>query len=104
SVDAADLHLSLVRKLNLTVQSEWRTRWEHLDKDLADGCRGCLVRSLQVDARLKGHVVVPFRKFPLSCCHNSIARRQRQPEPHAEPVARRGSPGISPSQAKRIAR
>jgi hypothetical protein len=31
SVDATDLHLSLVRKLNLTVQSEWRTRWEQAE-------------------------------------------------------------------------
>src|ERR1700730_15468043 len=30
--------------------------------------------------------------------------RRRRPEPHAERVARRGSPGISPSQVKRIAR
>src|SRR6266446_3601342 len=37
SVDATDLHLSLIRKLNLTVQSERRTRREYLDQDLADG-------------------------------------------------------------------
>lgn len=71
SIDATDLHLPLVYELDLTVQSEWRTRREHLDQDLADGCCGCLVRSLQVDACLKGHVIVPFCEFPLSCCHQN---------------------------------